>query len=290
MKKSFQLLFAAAALAVGASLAHAGEVLSQAIVLKVTGAAQVSADGKSQPVDLKAGDKLSQGAVITGKDAKAAVVLQVFQGGVAVIAGKSEVALEKLSVTTEDGKLIKQTALLDDREGFIRSVIDENKGLNTYGIRTPKGVFWDDPADFTINVGKNSGTQMFVTTGSVTLKGTDGKDHTIPANSFVTVDPSGGVTVQSFSGSLAGVDGALAKVTTAFANALVKDTGMSFNSALKLAGTLEDNGLVAAYVPEGMTTGLNTSALTSAGNSSLSLNQTLGAVNPGITIPQSPSN
>ncbi len=200
MKKSFYSLIVAAVVSFGSLCAQGAEATSQAIVLKVKGTPQAIVAGESQPVALKVGDKLPQGATIT-TSLGSEVDLQAFNGAVATIKEGSTVNLEKLSVTTSGGAVTKQTALLNLKVGTILSQIDPaNHNINDYGIRTPKGVAAARGTAYGVTVTTTGTIQLFVTSSAVTFTNTTtGKTFTVPAGSAVAVHEDGSFETVPFS-------------------------------------------------------------------------------------------
>jgi len=192
MKKSFYSLLIAALFSISSLCAHGAEATAQAIVLKVTGTVHAISAGQTESVIVKVGDKLPQGATIV-TDANSEVDVQAFNGAVATIKAGSTVNLEKLSVTTADGVVTKQTALLSLKVGVILSEIDPaNHNINDYSIRTPKGVAAARGTSYGVQVKTDGTVQLFVTTSAVTFYNTTtGKSLTVPAGSAVAVLPNG---------------------------------------------------------------------------------------------------
>ena len=189
----------------GALCAQGAEVTAQAIVLTVKGPVTVlTQDGKTAP--MKAGDKLSVGAVITtGPDGSADI--QVFNGAVATIRSDTTCSVEKLSVTTSGGVVTKQTGLLNLKVGTIASNIDPaNHNINDYGIRTPKGVAAARGTSYVVNVNVTGKTQVFVITSAITFTVTNPttgqvvSTQTLTPGDQVTVSPTGVVTVVKLTG------------------------------------------------------------------------------------------
>ncbi len=199
MKKSFYFLLIAAVFSLGSLCAYGAEATAQAIVLKIKGSANVVFAGQTQPIAIKVGDKLPQGATITTSP-NSEVDVQAFNGAVATIKADSTVNLEKLSVTTSGGAVTKQTALLNLKVGSILSNIDPaNHNINDYGIRTPKGVAAARGTVFFVHVSENGQVQVFVTQSAIMFHPLGGgKPVEIPAGYSFSVNPDGtlGVVTQ----------------------------------------------------------------------------------------------
>ena len=181
-RTSFVLLtLAAIALTFGRSLA-AETNNSEGTAIKVTGQAMVQLPGQSQPVEVTAGMKLPQGAVVTTVNGE--VYIQAHTGTVAVVKSNSTVSIDELSVTTDGGKVTKETTSMNLRNGNLVSMLDPaKKSVNSYQVRTPKGVAAARGTTFTVSY--------------------NGVDYTIVATTgFVQITSSTG-TVVSISGGQA---------------------------------------------------------------------------------------
>ena len=207
MKNSFYSLLIASVMTFGALCAQGAEATAQAVVLTVQGPVSVTVAGGDTTL-IKAGERLPQGAVIKS-EAGGQADIQVFNGAVATIRPDTTVILEKLSVTASGGVVTKQTALLNLKVGSIASNIDPaNHNINDYGIRTPKGVAAARGTSYTVNVTANGQTQVFVSQSAITFTVTtivNGQpvvsSQIVPANSQITVSPTGEISVIKLKGS-----------------------------------------------------------------------------------------
>ncbi len=192
MKKIFFTLIISAVFAFSSFCANGAEANAQAIVLKIKGSATAVLAGQVQPLILKAGDKLPQGAtIVTNPDSE--IDIQAFNGAVATIKANSTVNLEKLSVNTSGGVVTKQTALLNLKVGSILSTIDPaNHNINDYGIRTPKGVAAARGTVYGVSVSSTGKVQVYVTNSEVVFTNpVTGQKITVAAGYQVTVDENG---------------------------------------------------------------------------------------------------
>ena len=190
MKKSFYSLFLAAIVSLTAVCAHAAEAVSEAVVLKVTGAAQATLPGKA-PVDIKAGDKLPQGTIIT-TPASAEVEIQVFSGNITTIKPSTSATLNKLSITTSNGAVTKQTAEVGLKVGSVIANLDPSKkAINDYSVRTPKGVASARGTIYQVTVSLNGTVRTYVTTGVVVFVNAQGQAITVPPGYAVEVAADG---------------------------------------------------------------------------------------------------
>ncbi|MBW8782233.1 MAG: FecR domain-containing protein [Verrucomicrobia bacterium] len=191
MKNSFYSFLIVAAVMLGSVCAQGAEATAQAIVLAVKGPVNAVING-GNPTDIKVGDKLPQGTLISSGPGGQADI-QVFNGAVATIHPDTTVTLEKLAITASGGVVTKQTALLNLKVGSIASNIDPaNHNINDYGIRTPKGVAAARGTSYTVNVSSTGTVQVFVTNSAVTFyNAATGQTVKVPAGSKVVVAADG---------------------------------------------------------------------------------------------------
>ncbi|MDF3059100.1 MAG: hypothetical protein K0R17_3315, partial [Rariglobus sp.] len=194
MKKSLHSLFIAAIVSVTVVCAQAAEAVSEAVVLKVKGGALASIPGQANPVELKVGDKLPQGTVIE-TPANSEVEIQVFSGSTSVIQSGSKVDLSKISLTTANGEITKQTAVIGLSLGTVVSTLDPSKkAINDYSIRTPKGVAAARGTKYTVQVAPTGQVRTFVAQGVVVFVSPTGKEVTVQSGYVVTVDDQGNIS------------------------------------------------------------------------------------------------
>jgi hypothetical protein len=176
----------------GVGIAAADTVTPDAVVLQVTGSVMVQLPGQTTPTALAAGAHIPQGAtVITGADSE--VSIRPVNGIVSTIKANTTVQIEKLSVTTDNGTVSNQTALISLLSGNLVSTLDPSKKhINNYGVRTPKGVA---AARGTIYaVGVDAGGATFATlSGTVSI--------TLANGSTVNVNLGTGLVINDASGS-----------------------------------------------------------------------------------------
>jgi hypothetical protein len=195
MKKSLNSLLIAAIVSVTAVCAQAAEAVSEAVVLKVKGEAQASIPGKAGSVQVQEGDKLPQGTTIQ-TSANAEVQIQVFSGSETTIKSDSKVNLNKLSLTTENGTITKQTALIDLSTGSVVSTLDPSKkSINDYSIRTPKGVAAARGTRYTVSVSATGDVRTYVARGVVVFfNPSTGQSVTVQNGYTVTVGADGTIS------------------------------------------------------------------------------------------------
>ena len=194
MKMSLRSLIIAGLVSLTAVCMQAAEVLSEAVVLKLTGPVQVILPGKTEAVSVKVGDKLPQGTtIITSSTGE--IDVQVFPGTTSTIKAGTKVDLEKLSLTSSDGVVTKQSATVNIKVGSVVSTLDPTKkAINDYSVRTPKGVAAARGTIFEVTVSLTGQVRTYVTRGLVTFKSPNGTTIDIQPGSAVTVDAQGNVT------------------------------------------------------------------------------------------------
>ena len=95
--------------------------------------------------------KVPQGATIT-TGAASEVYLQAHTGTVATVKANSSVSLDELSVTTENGRVTRETTAINLKSGNLVSALDPAKrNVNNYQVRTPKGVAAARGTTFTVS-------------------------------------------------------------------------------------------------------------------------------------------
>lgn len=163
---------------------------TEALVLKLTGMATVRLANQSFDTPVAEGTALARGAtIITGDNGE--LHLQAYPGAIATIRPKSTVEIEQLSVTTANGSITRQSALLNVRAGTVVSMIDPARRLTTdYGVRTPKGIAMAHGTSFAVTVEDESFT-VASTADTVTFTTPSGDTYTIDAGN-VTITPAGG--------------------------------------------------------------------------------------------------
>jgi len=195
MKKSIQSLFIAAIVSVTVVCVQAAETASEVVVLKVKGAAKAVLPGSTTPVDVKAGSTLPQGTVVeTGEGAQ--VELQVFPGVVTTIEAGSKVDLSKISLSTSQGVVTKQSAIIGLSVGSVVSKLDPSKkAINDYSVSTPKGVAAARGTEYKVVVAANGEVRLYVKHGSVTLTPKNGGPSVVvQAGFYVTVGADGTIS------------------------------------------------------------------------------------------------
>jgi hypothetical protein len=178
------LLLSAAILGLTAQ-AVAQTTATEATVAKFNGTATItSANGSA--IQLAVGAKVPQGATIETA-AASEVYLQMHGTTVATVKANTKVVVDELSVTTTGGKVTKENTAITLRSGNLVSALDPNKkAVNSYQVRTPKGVAAARGTTFTVSY--------------------NGVDYTI-------VTTSGGIEITTNTGLVINVAGGQASVS-----------------------------------------------------------------------------
>lgn len=278
MKKTF-LFTALATLAVSLlNVAHAQETLTQATVLAVKGSAQVRLSG-GLTVPATVGLKLSQGAAITtGNDAQ--VSIQAHDGIVAVLAGTSQVEIEKLSVSPNGTR----NTMMNLRSGNLATSLDPSrKSINNYGVRTAKGVAMAHGTTMTVSVIVSVNGNYYtvsVLAGNVTVNWEGGLAVSIVGNTPSDVTSNGQQAMSLHdalaTGSIPGITDALTAAAAAVAtvatstgqitaviDAIAHAAGTSSTASTLVAGATAA-AVGAAVVNSNLVQGTTTTAVASA--------------------------
>ncbi len=245
MKKSLITLAVAALFGLTSTFLVAEEAPSTATIVKLTGSVKVQLPGAAAAVVVNVGDKIPQGSIITtGPGAE--VFVQPFEGTVSVVKENATVVVEKLSLSTQDGVVKKQSALLNLKAGNLVSIIDPAKrAINDYSVRTPVGVAAARGTEFAISV-DGAAVNIASTSSSVTFS-TGTNTYTITAG-MVSINGAAGVPLASISSSNPGVARLIGQSVGAFATSLASNLqGLSADSATTLASQIA--GVAAAAAP-----------------------------------------
>ena len=249
MKKSLLTLAVAALFGLTSTFLAAAEAPADATIVKLTGSVKVQLAGATAAVTAKVGDKIPQGATIT-TGSGAEVVVRPFAGTAAVLRENSTVVLEKLLLSTQDGVVKKQSALLNLKTGTLVSIIDPSKrAINDYSIRTPQGVAAARGTIPSITVNGQTVT-IEATADVVTFTTNDGTQYTI-SQGYVIVVPlpagmTGPVSLASIAGSNPGIAALINASVSAFADAL-PTMGLDVASATVLAADIAQVAAVAPF-------------------------------------------
>lgn len=167
-------------------------VPTQATVARVTGAATVTLPDGSTTI-LTAGMKVAQGATITtGIDGD--VYLESHAGYVTAIKAGSVVAVEEISVTTENSQVKEEKTLLDLKSGDLVARLDpKKKAVNNYQVRTPQGVAAARGTTFTVQF-RGGSFAIAVVNGAVSITQTGGTPQFVAAGGAASVNAAGALT------------------------------------------------------------------------------------------------
>jgi hypothetical protein len=177
-------------------IAAADTVTPDAVALKVTGSVMVQLPGQPNPIALAEGAHIPQGAtIITGANSEASI--RPFNGAVSTIKADTTVQIEKLSVTTDNGAVSNQTALLSLLSGNLVSTLDPSKKhIDNYGVRTPKGVAAARGTVYDVQVDA-SGSTFATLSGTVSITMADDRIITVSLGTGLVLNDTSGATPQA---------------------------------------------------------------------------------------------
>jgi len=177
-------------------VAAADTVTPDAVVLQVTGSVMVQLPGQTTAVTLAEGAHIPQGAtIITGANSEASI--RPIGGVVSTIKADTTVQIEKLSVTTDNGTVSNQTALISLLSGNLVSTLDPSKKhINNYGVRTPKGVAAARGTIYGVHVDA-SGSTFATLSGTVTITMADNRIITVSLGTGLILNDTSGATAQA---------------------------------------------------------------------------------------------
>lgn len=165
---------------------------SSAKVLSVIGTVMVELPGGAGATVPKEGDRLPKGTIVK-TEAASELYFAPYQGVIATLRPVGQMEIEKISLTTAQGALKKQTAIIKLKDGTLVSMIDPTfKDVTDYGVRTPKGVAHANGTAFSVTV---QGSQFSITTtaDTVTFSTAGGQSFAIKAGTVVATSADGTV-------------------------------------------------------------------------------------------------
>jgi hypothetical protein len=180
----------------GFGIAVADTATPDAVVLQVTGSVMVQLPGETTPFALAEGAHIPQGAtIITGAGSEASI--RPIGGVVSTIKPNTTVQIEKLSVTTDNGTISNQTAMISLLSGNLVSTLDPSKKhINNYGVRTPKGVAAARGTIYAVGVSA-SGSTFATLSGTVSITMADNRVITVSLGTGLVINDTSGATPAS---------------------------------------------------------------------------------------------
>ena len=168
----------------------ATSVAGAATIVRVTGHARAKSPTDTAEFTLKEGATLAVGTEIT-TDESAEIHLQPFPGAIATLRPSTKVQIEKVRITTDEGMIKKQQALLSLKSGTVVSTIDPAmRYINEYGVRTPKGIAAASGTSFTVST-EDDGLLVATTADAVVFTLADGASYTISQGTVSSTDSGG---------------------------------------------------------------------------------------------------
>jgi hypothetical protein len=145
-------------------------------VLSVSGSATIQIPGEAEPRVVRKGDTVVVGArIITGEGSR--VIITPLPGVNSIIAPKSDVVIERVSITREPGAAgSMHSAVLDLRTGAVTTDLKKTEGVTLdYGVRTARGLAGARGTTYTIGVNAAGVQTVVVADGMISLTLTDGR-------------------------------------------------------------------------------------------------------------------
>jgi len=181
-------------------------------VLSVSGEATIQAPGDSGPRVVKKGDTIVIGTkIVTGEGAR--VILTPLPGVNSIIAPKSEVVIERVSITPAESaaKPPRHSAVLDLKTGAVTTDLKSTAGVELdYGVRTARGLAGARGTTYTVGINAAGIQTIVVADGHISLTLADGSViDLVPGQVSITKTDGSTQTVTSASQLSAG-DQALA--------------------------------------------------------------------------------
>jgi hypothetical protein len=163
---------------------------TRAKVVKIIGIVKGLPPVGSAETVLKEGDLLPMGTTIM-TEAGSELYLETFKGAIANLRPSSTMAIEKLSVTTVQEVVKKQTSVLFLKAGTVVSTIDPaTKEINDYGVRSPKGLAHASGTSFTVTVDDDN-FSVATTADAVLFTPLDGPAYLVTAGNVIVIPPGG---------------------------------------------------------------------------------------------------
>jgi len=153
---------------------------SSAKVLSVIGNVSIELPGVSGQMIPKEGDILPKGTIVK-TEAASELYFAPYQGVIATLRPEGQLEVEKISLTTAQGALKKQTAVIKLKNGTLVSMIDPTfRDITDYGVRTPKGVAHANGTAFSVTV-QSDQVNVTTTADTVTFSTPGGQSFAIKA-------------------------------------------------------------------------------------------------------------
>lgn len=161
-------------------------------VLSVIGNVSIELPGASGQMIPKEGDVLPKGTVVK-TEAASELYFAPYQGVIATLRPEGQLEIEKISLTSAQGALKKQTAVIKLKNGTLVSMIDPTfRDITDYGVRTPKGIAHANGTAFSVTVQSNQ-VSVTTTADTVTFATAGGQSFAIKAGNVVATAADGTV-------------------------------------------------------------------------------------------------
>ncbi len=180
-------------------------------VLSVTGEATLQSPGEDAPRALKRGDTIVVGTrIVTGENAR--IILTPLPGVNSIISPKSEVVIERVSVTpSTEGKAALHSAVLDLKTGAVTTDLKTTPGVDLdYGVRTARGLAGARGTTYTVGVNAAGIQTIVVADGKISLTLANGSIVSLVPGQVSITRPDGSTQAVNSAAELSTGDQAIA--------------------------------------------------------------------------------
>jgi hypothetical protein len=181
-------------------------------VLSVSGEATLQAPGDSAPRVVKKGDTIVIGTkIVTGEGAR--VILTPLPGVNSIIAPKSEIVVERVSVSNPAGaKTALHSAVLDLKTGAVTTDLKREEGVELdFGVRTARGLAGARGTTYTVAIDIAGVQAIIVADGAISLTLADGRVIDLVPGQISVTHPDGSTETVTSASQLSTGDQALAE-------------------------------------------------------------------------------
>ncbi len=180
-------------------------------VLSVSGEATLQAPGEAAPRAVKKGDTIVIGTkIVTGDGAR--VILTPLPGVNSIVSPKSEVVIERVSVSAASGtKTAVHSAVLDLKTGAVTTDLKRQEGVELdYGVRTARGLAGARGTTYTVAIDVAGVQAIIVADGTISVTLADGRVVSLVPGQISVTHTDGSTQAVTSASQLSAGDQALA--------------------------------------------------------------------------------
>ena len=181
-------------------------------VLSVSGEATLQAPGDAAPRVVKKGDTIVVGTkIVTGEGAR--VILTPLPGVNSIISPKSEIVVERVSISNPAGaKTALHSAVLDLKTGAVTTDLKRQDGVELdYGVRTARGLAGARGTTYTVGIDVAGIQAIIVADGTISVTLADGRTVSLVPGQVSVTHPDGSTQTVTSASQLSTADQALAE-------------------------------------------------------------------------------